>query len=351
MKRWDIQKTQFKVADFLNWAKRDELDLSPMFQRRAVWAKGAKSYLLDTILRGLPVPPIILRDLPPDVKTFSSIREVVDGQQRLRTLLTYIAPKIINDYDAKRDDFKILKAHNPDLAGLGFRDLKKQHQQNILDYQFMVHIFPSETDDREILEIFARLNATGTKLNNQELRNSQFFGEFKTRAFAFAAENLGLWRKWKLFSESSIARMDEVEFTSELFILAMNGISDNKKSLIDKTYEEFDEEFKGYLELEKRFRHILSLLDENLSGVRADLLKTKAIVYPLTAAIYEHCYGLGSSLVSAKPKQLSKKAVKVKGVLAEQLLDQKAPKRVLLAFEARTSQAKNRRVLTKYFSS
>ena len=151
MKRWDIQKTQFKVADFLNWAKRDELDLSPMFQRRSVWAKGAKSYLLDTILRGLPIPPIILRDLPPDVKTFRSIREVVDGQQRLRTLLTYIAPKIVNDYNPNRDDFKILKAHNPELTGQGFQDLQPEHQRQILDYQFMVHIFPSETDDRDIL--------------------------------------------------------------------------------------------------------------------------------------------------------------------------------------------------------
>lgn len=266
----------------------------------------------------------------------------------MRTLLTYIAPKIVNDFDPKRDDFKILKAHNPELAGFGFRDLSKTYQQQILDYQFMVHIFPSETDDRDILEIFARMNATGTKLNNQELRNSQFFGEFKTRAFAFSAENLDLWRKWKLFSDANIARMDEVEFTSELFILAMQGINDNKKSIIDNVYQSFDEEFKGSAELEKRFRHVLALLDKHIP---ADLLRTKAIVYPLIAAIYDHCFGLESSLTAKKPKQIKNKAVKEKGVLAKRLLDQKAPKKVLLAFEARTSQAKNRRTLMNYFSS
>ena len=89
----------------------------------------------------------------------------------------------------------------------------------------MVHLFPSETDDRDILEIFARMNATGLKLNNQELRNAQFFGEFKSIAFELASEHLELWRSWKLFSESSIARMQEVEFISELMILLSTGLA------------------------------------------------------------------------------------------------------------------------------
>ena len=58
-----LQKTSFKVADFVSWQKSKALELSPRFQRRSVWKPGAKSYLIDTILRDFPVPIIFLRDL------------------------------------------------------------------------------------------------------------------------------------------------------------------------------------------------------------------------------------------------------------------------------------------------
>jgi len=46
-----IQKTFFKIADFISWQKNGQLKLSPEFQRRAVWKPGAKSYLIDTIVK------------------------------------------------------------------------------------------------------------------------------------------------------------------------------------------------------------------------------------------------------------------------------------------------------------
>ncbi|MFD2270570.1 DUF262 domain-containing protein [Undibacterium arcticum] len=60
---------------------------------------------------------------------------------------------------------------------MGFRDLPNDLQQRILDYQFSVHVLPSSVDDREVLQVFARMNSTGVKLNDQELRNANFFSE------------------------------------------------------------------------------------------------------------------------------------------------------------------------------
>lgn len=71
--------TQFRVSDFLEWQRAGTLQLNPNFQRRHVWKKGAKSYLLDTIVRGLPIPIIFPRDLPADLKTFRAKRDVIDG--------------------------------------------------------------------------------------------------------------------------------------------------------------------------------------------------------------------------------------------------------------------------------
>ncbi len=348
MKDWNIQKTQFKVADFVNWRKNSELNLSPMFQRRAVWSKGAKSYLLDTILRGLPVPPIILRDLPPDVDTFKSVREVVDGQQRLRTLLAFITPQTIDDYDVNRDKFTISKSHNRELAGKAFRDLPRDYQQRILNYQFMVHIFPSETDDRDILEIFARMNATGTKLNNQELRNAEYFGEFKTQSFALAAEHLNYWLEWKLFSEEAIARMKEVEFTSELMILVIKGIQSNTKRIIDSHYRDLEEEFKGRGIVTRRVRYVLKVMNDHFHAPEFGALSVKGIVYPLFASLYHLSYGLNAPLTSAKPHSISKKKISEVIARTSHILNESAPDNVLRAFDARSSQSDNRKVITKY---
>jgi hypothetical protein len=54
MEALDIKRTLFSVSDFLDWQRQGTLNLDPPFQRRSVWKPGAKSYLVDTVVRGLP---------------------------------------------------------------------------------------------------------------------------------------------------------------------------------------------------------------------------------------------------------------------------------------------------------
>src|SRR5947208_9602966 len=99
MQSHQVSKTHYKVSDFISWAKASTLILSPSFQRRSVWPAGAKSYLIDTIVRGLPIPIIFLREQKTDLDSLEPKREVVDGQQRIRTLLTFIAPKLLRHFN------------------------------------------------------------------------------------------------------------------------------------------------------------------------------------------------------------------------------------------------------------
>src|SRR5437870_9220879 len=104
MEALDIQRTLFTVSDFLEWQRQGTLDLDPPFQRRSVWKLGAKSYLVDTVVRGLPTPLIFIREkIDPD--TLRPLREVIDGQQRLRTLIGFIDEQALPDFDAERDRF------------------------------------------------------------------------------------------------------------------------------------------------------------------------------------------------------------------------------------------------------
>jgi hypothetical protein len=347
MKTWNINRAQFKVSDFITWQRNGELDLRPYFQRRPVWNAGAKSYLIDTVMRGLPIPALIIRDCPPDLKTFSTGRQIVDGQQRIRTLISFIAPDLLPDFKEADDAFTIRKSHNEKYARRSFRDLPSHIQSRILDYQFMVHIFPSETDDRDILEIFARMNSTGYQLNDQELRNATYFGEFKTLSYSLASKELARWMEWSLFSEADIGRMKEVTLTSELFILIMQGISDASKRVITRAYIENDDEFPGAGEVSRRFSFVMDVID-NLPVQSRQTFQKKALFYPFFAALYDIIYGLESDLHRKKAIQPPKDTLNAIVRAGERIAKGMAPEKILSVAQRRTSQAIVRRTIKEY---
>lgn len=86
MKNFDSRT--YSISDFLEWYSNGQLELNPKFQRRSVWDDNARSYLMDTIIRGFPIPKVFIRQKL-NVTTRNNIREVVDGQQRLRTILSF----------------------------------------------------------------------------------------------------------------------------------------------------------------------------------------------------------------------------------------------------------------------
>ena len=87
------------------------------------------------------------------------------------------------------------------------------------------------------------MNATGYKLNPQELRNAAYFGQFKTSVFDLAAEQLQRWRKWRIFNEDQIARMNEVELTSECAQMMLRGIVGKSQKALNSLYEEKDVDY------------------------------------------------------------------------------------------------------------
>jgi uncharacterized protein with ParB-like and HNH nuclease domain len=350
MKTLDISKTNYKVSDFVTWQKAGTLVLSPSFQRRPVWELGAKSYLIDTVVRGLPIPIIFLREQKSDLTTFEPKREVVDGQQRIRTVISYIAPLFIKDLNKERDIFTVKRSHNKELYGKKFSELLDDTQQAILDYEFSVHILPSSTDDREVLEIFARMNATGVKLNDQELRNAKFYGEFKTSMYKIASEQLNRWRTWKIFSENNIARMEEVEITSEFAMHMLKGLTGKTQASITKLYNDKDAEYPECKEVERRFRSIMDTIDATLGAELKYLpFSRKTLFYSLFAFIYHCQFGTKSLTEKATPKPISIDIIAKLKLIGKRLEDKTAPKSILEAATRRTTSIDSRRKLLNYF--
>jgi uncharacterized protein DUF262 len=343
----EITKTVYKISDFLAWQKGQLLILSPYFQRRSVWSLGAKSYLLDTVVRGLPIPIIFLREQKTDLTRLEHKREVVDGQQRLRTILSFIQPKSLPNYNAARDAFQIQEVHNKALADRDFKDFPVDVKQRILDYEFSVHILPSSIDDREVLQIFARMNATGYKLNPQELRNAAYFGQFKTSVFDLAAEQLQRWRKWRLFNEDQIARMNEVELTSEFAQMMLRGIVGKSQKALNSLYEEKNVKYPEKQQVERRFRLTMDSTEE-IFGDELSGFNTRPRFFGLFTFLYDITFGLESDLVRAKPTPLPSGIQECLSAAAVNIENRTAPAGVLGALAKRTTHPRSRRTVISY---
>lgn len=341
-------KTTYTVTDFLSWQREGSLTLKPPFQRNSVWSAGAKSYFIDTIIKDLPTPLILLRERRADLKNFLPHRDVVDGQQRLRTAISFVAPNLIDDIEGK-DLFTIKEEHNKPLAGMDFNHLPDDIKERILNYQFSVNVFPSDTDDRIIIQLFSRLNATGYRLNKQELRNAEFYGPFKSLAGDLAAEQLNRWRDWDVLTSDNLARMADIEMTSEFMILMLKrSITEKSDEVISGYYEEYDESFPAARAIKKRFRHVFQAIDDSLSADVPRLFNTRTKFYALFVAIYDLLYGISSDLKPGAASALTTSAVNAIRAAGNRIADERAPDVILASIKRTPSHARERKRVVNY---
>lgn len=226
MKNFDSRV--YSVNDFVEWDKQGQLELNPAYQRRPVWSDKAKSYLIDTILRGKPIPKIFIRQKI-NVTTKTSLRDVVDGQQRLRSILSYV-----------KDGFAVTKQHHAEYGGLLFSQLSEDVQAQFLSYEIAVDLLIN-LPDSEVLDIFSRLNSYAVILNEQEKLNANHFGPFKVLADLLGRKYYEYWLAQKIWSAREILRMSEVNLVADLLIAMIEGIKSKKQ--IARQYDRYEQKF------------------------------------------------------------------------------------------------------------
>ena len=276
-------RTQYKIADLLRLYERDELVLQPKFQRRLAWGTAARAYLIDTIVRGLPMPKIYLRGMVANSAQFQY--EVVDGQQRLSAIIDFYNGKL-----------RIDPKHHPHFSGYNFADLPEPVQGAFLNYEISTEKM-EDASDPEVWAMFERLNDYTLVLNRQEKLNARWFGWFKQAAYNLAAEgpSLEAWEKMGIFSGQQIARMREVELTSDVLIAVVRGISDI--SLIANVYKDYDDEFPNREAVERVFRNALqSILDQMGPTVRATRFRRIAWFYSLMVCVCDVLEGIPAGI-------------------------------------------------------
>ena len=230
---------------------------------------------MDTILRGKPIPKIFIRQKI-NVTTKTSIREVVDGQQRLRTILSYI-----------KDGFVVSKRQNKDYGGLRFSQLPEGVQAQVLSYEVAVDLLIN-LPDSEVLDIFSRLNSYAIVLNEQERINATHFGSFKILADELGRQYYEYWTKQGILTARHILRMQEVNLVADLLIAMREGIKSKKQ--IKRYYDQYEERFDDDVDaIEEHFHKVISTIDaiypEGLSNTE---FSRNHLFYSLFTAV-AHC--------------------------------------------------------------
>jgi hypothetical protein len=318
MDEYKTEKAVYTPNDFVLWQENEILEITPKFQRRPVWRTPARSFFIDTLLRGMTVPPLYFRLTQNQTKT-KTIRQVVDGQQRVRSVLEFI-----------KGEYRLSKTlKHADWAGKKFSQLSEDQQQQIMSFSFTTEIFKG-ISDKQILEVFCRLNMNGIGLNKQELRNGRFFGLFKQISYDLAHTYLEFWRHHRVFSEQSLARMLEVELTSELLIAGHEGMQD-KKTTIDSFYEKWESLYPEQDRDQKRFMETMNTISETFDseGLTGSEFRRAPLFYSLYCVVFHRLFGLPGIQRATSKKRLTsderdglKEAV---NLLSDKITDAKDP--------------------------
>jgi 5-methylcytosine-specific restriction endonuclease McrA len=222
----------FSVKKILNLNKTGKLNLNPGFQRASVWSNNDKKALIDTILKGLPLPNVFLWEHKEGNK---KIYDVIDGKQRIESLLEFTRFRL--PMSVKFDPDRDQDWNWPEPYEWTWKELQKEERKiasRFLSYTLPVVIVRGSLPDVE--QVFIRINSTGKKLSPQEIRHAKWY---KNSNLLLAAESIAKARKYEryftemgILSASQITRMKAIELVTELILsVEREDVLDRKKSL------------------------------------------------------------------------------------------------------------------------
>lgn len=180
-----VWNTDWTVETLINQTKKGNIDLNPNFQRRDAWGFDAKSKLIESLIIGIPVPPIILAEKKEKKNSYI----VLDGKQRLLTINQFFSDISESDDTLENNDFINFKLKSLDflkgLNGLNLKEISNSDDPSFSDYTNSLEnqsirtiIIKNWPDEEYLYSVFLRLNTGSKPLSAQELRQALIPGPF-----------------------------------------------------------------------------------------------------------------------------------------------------------------------------
>jgi len=261
-----IQSNSYKIVELYNKIDSGTLVPGPDFQRNLVWKKQHKYAFIQTILLNYPFPEVYIASEQLDVESLRAKEIVVDGQQRLTTIVDYI--KGTGDFQSK-------------LPIRKFDELTLIEKKDFLNYPVSVKDL-KDLDEQTIIQIFKRINSTNYALNSNEKLNAEFGGgefayfakqltdiEFevsetstaviidpadRTRIVSFFSTN-------KIFSDNDVKRMFDSQYIMLIASTILNGAYFGRSSKIEQYLKEYNDEFTNYKTILSKVLNSINILE------------------------------------------------------------------------------------------
>lgn len=209
------------VDKFVTGLEEDEAELYiPDYQREFVWSIKQQSRFIESLLLNLPIPYLFVADIGKG--KYEGRLEIVDGSQRIRTLVSFMRNNLI------LSDLEKIKTAN----GFRFCDLSKPRQLRFQRKTLRMIELTEKADEEARREIFDRLNSGGTLLEKMERRRGSMDGLFTD--FIKECSSYNLFRELCPVSEARSSRAEYEELILRYF------------SYIDH-YQEFEKSVDEFL--------------------------------------------------------------------------------------------------------
>lgn len=225
-----LSTTPFNILEYVSSFLKGEIVVNTDYQRsNEIWSAKARSFLIETILLGFPIPKLCLYQKT-DLKKLTTRKEVVDGQQRTSAIIDFMQDKFPMRADADP----------PDAAGKLFSKLPHELQKQFVEYSLAVDLLVGATDD-DIRELFRRINSYTAPLTAEEQRHAVFQGDFKWFIIDLCKAHTGFLRSIGAFTDRKIVRMLDARLYAEICLFIHKGIQTTKGTDLDRLYKELDD--------------------------------------------------------------------------------------------------------------
>lgn len=238
-----MKTTSSQLPIFSVSHRKGRIDPKPAYQRGSVWSLERKQLLIDSLLRGYDIPKIYLRVLDPGGPYDS---EVVDGQQRLRTIWEFL--ENVFPLGTESVDFENMA----DLAGKYYKDLNSD-QKDIINAFTLTISEIRDASDIEVRELFLRLQE-GASLTPPEKRNAMIGN---MRDFIEEISRMSIFLK----TTASNARFQYADYAAHVVAIELaNGPCEVKAADLKRMYE-VNKNFDVSGVKAKKIRRVLNFMD------------------------------------------------------------------------------------------
>lgn len=275
----DVKNKAAILSSLLNKIDSNKLSLEHPIQRKQnQFDIKQKSLLVDSVLRGYPIPPIYTYE-------DSSKKYVIDGKQRLSVLRQFVnnefalinnMPKIT--FPITDEETGIVSDTDFDLSGLYYENLPTEMQSHIMDLNLQEYVI-RDCSEEELSEIFLRLN-NGSPLNTSQKLKALTTYDIKKRisdiiTSPFFEETVNFYDSQRNKGEDETSVLQIIMLMKGLFDFSKRGMMDFTKSYVyDST--DFDKIDTAVAEL------YTALGDKTIKNL-------KKVSLPMVVAAYTCC--------------------------------------------------------------